>query len=109
MLFEIAQPVSLLLCLLSLLRVFYAAFLMPVSDWQQRIVPSLGPLALAAGICLLSGLIFREAGMGAGRQALASTLPVRLFVWSVTVMMMLFLLGWYLETHAVFYRDVRRR
>jgi hypothetical protein len=110
MLLEIAQPVSLLLCLLSLFRVFYAAFLTPASYWDQRIEPALGMLAVAAGICVASGLIFRAASLGAGVEAksFASTLPVRLFCWAAGVMVVLFLLGWYLQTHTVLYRDVRR-
>jgi hypothetical protein len=108
MLLEIAQPVSFLLCLLSLFRVFYAAFLTPVSYWDERIEPALGMLALAGGICLVSGLIFRAASLGTGAPpALSSTLPVRLFCWCAGVMVMLFLLGWYLQTHTVLYRDAR--
>jgi hypothetical protein len=33
---------------------------------------------------------------------------VRLFCWAAGVMVVLFLLGWYLQTHTVLYRDVRR-
>ena len=110
MLLEIAQPVSLLLCLLSLFRVFYAAFMTPVSFCEERVVPALSHLALSAAICLVSGFIFREAGTatGAGPHSLNSTLPVRLFCWSAGVMLVLFLACWYLQTHTVLYRDVRR-
>ncbi len=79
MLLEIAQPVGFLLCLLSLSRVFYAAFLMPVSYWDQRIEHALGLLAVSAGICVVSGFIFREASLGTGApHSLRSTLPMRL-------------------------------
>jgi hypothetical protein len=110
MLLEIAQPVSFLLCLLSLWHVFYAAFLAPASDPAQRIVESLGPLALSAAISLISGMIFREVTLDTGVKpgSLASTLPVRLFFWSAGAILVLFLASWYLETHSVLYRDVRR-
>ena len=110
MLLEIAQPISLLLCILSLFRVFHAAFLAPAVDWDQRIVHSLALLAVSACICAVSGLIFLEAGSAATVEStsLRSTLPVRLFFWSACGIVVLFLTCWYLETHFVLYRDVRR-
>ena len=56
MLLEIAKPVALLLCILSLYGVFYTAFLVQPSDLEQRIWNSLELLSIAAGICLVSGL-----------------------------------------------------
>ena len=32
---------------------------------------------------------------------------MRVFFWTTGVMLVLFLLAWYLETHCIFYRDVR--
>jgi hypothetical protein len=110
MLVELAKPIALLLCLLSLCAVFHTAFLIPASDLHQRIWDSLELLALAAGISVVSALIFRESasepsGDGA---SLADTLPVQVFFWAVGTMLLMFLASWYLETHCIFYRDARR-
>jgi hypothetical protein len=118
MMLELAKPVALLCSILSLLGVFHAAFLEPASDVEQRLAGSLGPLLLAAGIALTSGLIFyagsNRAESNAGRHtlnvdaaSLIGTFPVRVFCWTMSGMMLLFILSWYLEAHCIFYRDVR--
>jgi hypothetical protein len=107
MLLEIARPVALLLCVVSLCALFYTAFLVPASNFEQRSWDALILLSLAAGICLTSGMIFREPTR-AGFEAVTRTLPVRMFFWAVLLMLGLFLASWYLETYCVFYRDVRR-
>jgi hypothetical protein len=38
---------------------------------------------------------------------LTSTLPVQMFCWASSAMLVLFILSWYLETYCIFYRDVR--
>jgi len=106
MLLEAAKPIALLLCLISLCAVFYTAFLAPASDLEQRALDAVVLLSLAAGICLSSGLIFRESTTE--NDPLARTLPVQMFCWAVCTMLVLFLASWYLETHCIFYRDVRR-
>ncbi len=110
MLMEVAQPICLLFCLLSLLQVFHTAFLAPATSWGERSFTSLELLALSAGICLASGLVFRDLGTGekAGKRPLGSTLPVQLFCWATCLMVVLFVAAWYLETHGIFYRDSRR-
>jgi hypothetical protein len=106
---EIAKPVTLVFCMVSLCAVFHTAFLVPASDLDQRILDSLGLLALAAGISLVSGLIFCEAtpATQGGSSRLAGTLPVRMFCWASGLMLILFIVSWYLENYCVFYRDVR--
>lgn len=109
MLGEIAKPVVLLLCMLSLCAVFHSAFLDPSSNTHQRIDDSVTLLAVAAGISLTGGAIFREAT----RESLAvvprltATLPVQVFIWATSIMLVLFVVSWYLETHCIFYRDIR--
>jgi hypothetical protein len=107
MLLEIAKPIALLLCILALCSVFYTAFLVPASGLEQRIWDSLILLSLAAGICLSSGMIFREATQS-GVEPLTRTLPVQMFCWAVGLMMAWFLVSWYLETYCIFYKDLRR-
>ncbi len=107
MLLEAAKPIALVLCMAALCAVFSTAFLVPASDVEHRNWDTLTLLSLAAGICLTSGMIFREPeheGMG----ALLRTLPVQLFCWAVGVMLALFVAAWYLETYCIFFKDVRR-
>ncbi len=106
MLLEIAKPIAVLLCIVSLCALFYTAFLVPASEVEQRTWDSLVLLSLTAGICLSSGMIFREPSQP-GVGGLIRTLPVQMFCWGVCVMLALFLASWYLETHYVLYRDVR--
>jgi hypothetical protein len=40
--------------------------------------------------------------------AVMQTLPVQMFLWAAGVMVVMYLASGYLETHCVFYRDVRR-
>jgi hypothetical protein len=106
---EVAKPVALVFCILSLYAVFNAAFLGLSIDMHQRVCDSLSRLALAAAICGISGLIFSDArhdGAPATRR-LTTTLPVRLFCWASVAMLVLFVVSWYLETYCIFYRDVR--
>ena len=108
MLMEIAKPVTLIFCSLSLYAVFNAAFLGLSIDPHQRICESLLQLALAAVMAVISGLIFRDATPGpyAHTTRLTATLPMQIFCWAAGVMLVLFMLSWYLETHCIFYRDI---
>jgi len=99
MLVEIARPIALLLCILSLCAVFHAAFLVPASDLHQKISSSVQLLALAAGISLVSGMIFNQPPHA---TRLMSTLPMQLFCWATGVMVILFLAAWYLESNSIF-------
>lgn len=134
MLLELLRPISLLLSIFSLYRVFYAAFLRPDVVMEQRIWDSLELLSIAAAVCVISGLIFREPiplsneklevewrewrrrwGKLEGweeparrRDPLMATLPIQLFCWAAALMLALFFLSWYLETYYVLYRDPRR-
>lgn len=107
MLVEIAKPLAFTLCILSLYGMFYAAFLNPATDAEGRILDLLALAALAAAISFTSGLIFRDASEDGDGNRLISTLPVQLFFWASSTMLVLFLVSWYLESRLVFYRDVR--
>jgi hypothetical protein len=108
MLVEVAKPVALMLCMLSLFAVFHTAFLVPGSDLDEKIWDSLKLLALAAGISLVSGLIFCESASDStdDNGRLTSTLPIQVFYWAVSIMLVLFIVSWYLETRCMFYRDI---
>jgi uncharacterized membrane protein YdcZ (DUF606 family) len=113
MLLELARPVTLLASMLSLLAVFHTAFLGAETDFHQRLYDSLGALLLAAGFSLISGLVFAQRGSAhlikhSNRElSIAETFPMLVFFWTTGVMLAIFLLAWYLETHCIFYRDVR--
>jgi hypothetical protein len=107
MLVEIAKPITLVFSILSLYAVFDAAFLSLSIDLHQRIYESVLRVALAALTSVISGLIFRDAAPRPRRSALVTTLPVQIFCWAASIMLVLFVVSWYLETHCVFYRDIR--
>ena len=113
MLLELARPVALLGSLFSLLAVFHSAFLAPATDFEERIYGSLGPLLLAAGVTLIAGLLFRSEKQSlvpshaSFTHTLLGTFPVKVFCWTTGIMLTLFVVSWYLETHCIFYKDVR--
>ena len=109
---ELAKPVALLLCLLSLYALFHTAFLstgnpellLPNQALHDRIADSLLLFGLSAGICIVSGLLFRE-DASEPHLSLSATLPLQLFFWATGIMLLLFIVSWYLETYCVFYRS----
>ena len=104
---DVAKPVALMLCMVSLCAVFYSLFLVPATGLEQRSWDSIILLSMAAGICLSSGMLFREPSDD-GMEPLLRTLPMQMFCWAACLMFVLFVTSWYLETHCVFYKDVRR-
>ena len=115
MLRELARPLLLILCIVSLLAAFEAAFFEPATGFEQRALDALELLALSGAICVLSGMVFRDAPSGPRvsqvklpvQVKLRATLPVQLFFWGSGVMVVLFLLAWYLEVSSVFDGHVR--
>jgi hypothetical protein len=109
MLIDLVKPAAFLILILALYAVFHTAFLIPATTFEDRIWDSLSLLVPAAGISLATGLLFRdtEDGNPAHRAPLSATLPIRLFCWTTAAMVALFILSWYLETHVVFYRNIR--
>jgi hypothetical protein len=81
-----------------------SAFFVPGSSWQDRLLGSLLHIAFAACICFASGILFREEAMHlspASDTPLTHTLPVRLFLWALIAMALLFVLSWFLATFYV--------
>jgi hypothetical protein len=101
MFLELAKFVSLLLSILSLDAVFHAAFMGYSSDLEQRLLPSLRMLLLAAAICLGSGYIFRAWEQKAGRRnaSLAASFPMQIFWWASGTMTVLFAVAWFLQAY----------
>jgi hypothetical protein len=107
---EFAKLAALLLCMLSLYAIFRTLFL-SVEDPQpifqapqvltRRILNALLLLSLSAAISVLGGIIFREAEPDP-HPSLVSTLPLQIFSWATSIMIVLFFLAWFLETHYIF-------
>ena len=91
---EILKPIALIVCLMSLCAVFQVAFL--TAD-----------MFLWAGISVSSGMIFR-ADEECQAVDCMRTLPMQIFFWGAGTMVVMFFAAQYLETHCIFFRDVRR-
>jgi hypothetical protein len=110
MLLELAKPVALLLCLLSLYALFHTLFFaiedpqiifQPHQALDDRVFHALWLFALSAAISLIGGIIFREAAPRP-HPSLSATLPLQLFYWATGIMLVMFFLAWFLETHYIF-------
>lgn len=113
MLIEIGKLVSLLLSILSLDALLTSAFFVPGSHWDERLLNSLARVVLAGCVCFASGLLFnrpeqhdplqRDPGHGDSEATsdIMRTLPVRLFLWGLLGMALLFVLSWYLEAYYI--------
>ncbi len=109
-LLEFAKLAALLLCMLSLYAVFRTLFLsienpqpifQPPQVLANRLLQVFLLISLSAAISLLGGFIFREAEPDP-HPSLASTLPLQVFSWATGIMLVLFFLAWFLETHYIF-------
>lgn len=110
MLLQIGKVGTFILSILSLHALMLSAFFDPEAGWEDRLVHSLGSIALAGCMCFASGLLFCMPISTSGESAAArhtdlphlmETLPVRLFFWAIAFMTLLFFLSWYLEAYYV--------
>lgn len=101
MLLDLARAASFLLSIVTLSWATLGAFFVPGSHWQDRLTLASLRLALAACVSLFSGLLFswRTGARRPLHQPLTSTLPVQLFFWTVTGIVVLFLSSWYLASY----------
>jgi len=101
MLFELGKFVTFGASILSLMALLGSAFFVPGVGWEDRLIGSFTYLALAACLCFASGILFREDAQRRNPDShptLTSTLPVKLFYWSLGAMVLFFALGWFLDT-----------
>ena len=101
MLLELAKPLSFFLAMLSLYPVLGSAFFVPGSHWRERLTLALLRVVLATSISFASGLLFvypSRANAGT-QQSLLATPPVRMFLWAMAGMAILFAVSWYLEEY----------
>jgi len=103
MLLELARPLSFFLAMLSLFPVMMSAFFVPGARCEERLAMALLRVAFSGCICLASGLLYAWNSPAAPEppEPLLSTLPVRLFLWALLSMAILFALSWFLDTYYV--------
>jgi hypothetical protein len=103
MLLELGKALSFFLSILSLYPIVVSAFFVPGTHWEDRLSLALMKIALAGCVCFASGLFFYrpprdEHDPG---ETLMQTLPVRMFLWTLGGVAVLFVLSWYLEEYYV--------
>lgn len=101
MLLELGKAISFLSCILSLYWAMLSAFFVPGSHWQERLTLFAARIVVAGCICLLSALLF-SARLGTNsepRPSVASTLPMRLYLWAAAGMSVFFAVSWFLEEY----------
>jgi hypothetical protein len=101
MLLDLSRFVTFLLSILSLFALVDTAFFVTATTWQQRLLASITRVVLAACISAASGLLFRYHASPA--VPFTRTLPVRIFLWALFGISLLFLLAWFLDTYYVPY------
>jgi hypothetical protein len=104
MLLDLAKALSFFLSILSLCPVVQSAFFVPGSQLEDRLVLALEWMALAGCICFLSGILFSQPWRADAETGdhLLHELPVRMYLWTVGAVAVLFVLSWYLEISIVF-------
>lgn len=109
-LLEFSKLGALLLCMLSLYVVFRTLFLtiedphtilQPPEIFTNRLLNGLLLISISAVISLLGAVIFRESEPRS-HSSLVATLPLRMFSWATSIMLTLFVLARFLETHYIF-------
>jgi hypothetical protein len=97
MLLELGKAISFFASILSFYPVAISAFFEPGARWEERLELLLPKLALAALLCLFSGLLFIWPARSNPERhtSLASTLPIRLLFWAAAGVTLLFFASWY--------------
>lgn len=102
MLLELGKALSFFLSILSLYPIVMSAFFAPGTHWEERLSLALMKIALAGCVCFASGLFFYRPAHGQDPgEPLMQTLPVRIFLWTLIGVAVLFVLSWYLEEYYV--------
>jgi hypothetical protein len=96
LLFDLSKAVSFAMSILSLCALLDTAFFIPATRWEDRLIASLARIGFAGCVCLISGVLFH---FSQPQVPLARTLPVRLFVWTLSGLLLLFVIGWYLDVY----------
>ena len=100
---ELSKFLSFFLGMMLLFPVIASAFFVPGSHWQQRLVLALVKIAFAGCACFGSGLFFLGKADAAEDivDRLLRTLPVRMFLWTMSAVVLLFAFSWFFEQYFV--------
>jgi hypothetical protein len=102
MILDIAKALSFFASILSLYPVVMSAFFVPGTRWEDRLILALARVGLAGCICLLSGILFARPWHADPRgEHLIATLPVRIYLWTVAGVAVLFTVLWYFDNPLV--------
>jgi hypothetical protein len=93
MLLELGRAMTFFLSIASLYAVATNAFFTVSSHWSDRLVAALLHLMIAACVCFGSGLLFAYPG----DRRLSTTPPVKLFLWTLAVLPLIFFAAWYIS------------
>jgi hypothetical protein len=99
MLLDLGRAFTFLLSMLSLYALIDTAFFITATTWQQRLLASIARVVLAAGVCFSSGLLFQFNTHP--NVPISRTLPVRIFLWTLSAVIVLFTLAWLLDAYYV--------
>jgi hypothetical protein len=101
MLLDLGKSLTFIASLLSLFPLLFSAFFVPGIPWQDRVLFSLDKAAVSACLCLASGLLFFASSepRSFSLAPVLATLPVRVFLWALVGMVLMFVASWYLETY----------
>lgn len=101
MFWELVKFASLLLDILSLDAVLHVAFLEPGRTLREQWWPSCEMLLLAAAIAVAGGFVHSLAGGETAAQSIpvVETLPMKIFWWGASLLLVLFAGGWYVERY----------
>ncbi len=100
---ELGKFLSFFIGMMLLFPIIASAFFVPGSHWKQRLVLALVKIAFAGCACFLSGWFFlRPAEAGEDIiDRLLGTFPVKMFLWTMGAVVLLFVLSWYFEAYFV--------
>ncbi len=99
MLLDLGRVVTFFLSILSLLALVDTAFFLPATTWEERLVASITRVVFAACVSFFSGLLFSHSSRPA--EPLSRTLPVRILLWTLLAVIVLFALAWLLDLYYV--------
>jgi hypothetical protein len=97
LLLDLGRAFTFLLSILSLYALIDTAFFATATTWQQRLLASIARVVLAACVSFFSGLLFHLHG----NLPISRTLPVRIFLWTLAGVIVLFTLAWLLDAYYV--------
>jgi hypothetical protein len=98
-LLDLTRALFFLLGILSLYALIDSAFFLTATSWEQRFLASLIRVVLAACISVASGMLFRLDTHPV--IPLSRTLPVRIFLWTLLGVSVLFTVAWFLDVYYV--------